>query len=136
MEALHLLIGRPSAERATMFGMATKARLFISYDYDNDAFLKEALVEQSKKPDSPFEFTDASVKVHLTGDWKDKVKGRIDRADQVAAEVTIAQDLEKPYFLLAGYSDGGNKKPATALSADKMYNWTWENLKDLIAGAR
>ena len=132
-----------------MYRMA-KVRLFISYDYDNDAFLKEALVEQSKKADSPFEFTDASVKAHLTGDWKEKVEGRIGRADQVAvicgkhtdkatgvaAEVTIAQDLEKPYFLLAGYSDGGNKKPATALSADKMYKWTWENLKDLIAGAR
>ncbi len=39
--------------------MAT--RLFISYDYDNDAALKELLVGQSKLPDSPFEFTDASV---------------------------------------------------------------------------
>ncbi|HST54471.1 MAG TPA: hypothetical protein VLJ42_01075 [Solirubrobacteraceae bacterium] len=128
--------------------MAT--RLFISYDFDNDSTLKEFLVGQAKNKDSPFEFADASVKAHLTGDWKEKVKGRIDRADQVAvicgkntdaavgvaAEVTIAQDLEKPYFLLAGYSDGGNKKPATALSADKMYKWTWDNLKSLVAGGR
>jgi hypothetical protein len=125
-------------------------RLFISFDYDHDSFLKEALVEQAKKDDSPFEFADASVKAHLTGDWQEKVKGRIERADQVAiicgkntdkatgvaAEVTIAQGLNKPYFLLAGYSDGGNKKPATALAADKMYNWSWENLKLLIAGNR
>ena len=112
-----------------MSGMA-KVRLFISYDYDNDAFLKEALVEQSKKADSPFEFTDASVKAHLTGDWKEKVEGRIDRADQVAvicgkhtnkatgvsAELSIAQDLEKPYFLLAGYTRvsgfSGSERPA------------------------
>jgi hypothetical protein len=127
-----------------------KIRLFISYDYDNDSFLKEALVEQSKNADSPFEFTDASVKAHLTGDWKDKVKGRISRADQVAvicgkdtdtatgvaAEIEIAQDLGKPYFLLAGYSSGGNKTPKQALSTDKMYKWTWPILKDLIAGAR
>jgi hypothetical protein len=127
-----------------------KIRLFISFDYDHDAFLKEALVEQSKKADSPFEFTDASVKAHLTGDWKDKVEGRIDRADQVAvicgkntntatgvaAEVAIAQDLNKPYFLLAGYSAGGNKRPATALAADEMYEWTWPNLKSLLAGNR
>lgn len=125
-------------------------RLFISYDYDNDAFLKEALVEQSNNADSPFEFADASVKAHLTGDWKEKVKGRISRADQVAvicgqhtdkatgvaAEVTIAQSLGKPYFLLAGYSAGGNKKPATALAADDMYTWNWPNLKSLIAGKR
>lgn len=128
--------------------MAT--RLFISYDYDNDATLKEFLVGQAKNDDSPFEFADASVKAHLTGDWEEKVRGRIDRADQVAVicgkhtdkaegvavEVQIAQDLKKPYFLLAGYKDGGNKKPATALSADKMYTWSWDNLKTLIAGGR
>lgn len=128
--------------------MAT--RLFISYDYDNDAALKEFLVGQSKLDDSPFEFADASVKAHLTGDWKEKVKGRISRADQVAvicglhtdkatgvaAEVAIAQNLKRPYFLLAGYKDKTNKKPATALAADKMYTWTWDNLKRLIAGNR
>ena len=125
-------------------------RLFISYDYDNDYFLKEALVEQSKNEDSPFEFSDASVKAHLTGDWEKKVRERIRRADQVAVicgkhtdkaqgvavEVQIAQDLAKPYFLLAGYNEGGNKKPATALAADQMYKWTWPNLKSLIAGNR
>jgi hypothetical protein len=128
--------------------MAT--RLFISYDYDNDAALKEFLVGQSKLDDSPFVFADASAQAHLTGDWKEKVKGRISRANQVAvicglhtdkatgvaAEVTIAQDLNKPYFLLAGYKDETNKKPATALAADKMYKWTWDNLKALIAGGR
>jgi hypothetical protein len=128
--------------------MAT--RLFISYDYDNDATLKEFLVGQSKLDDSPFEFTDASVKYHLTGDWETKVKARIKNADQVAvlcglntntatgvaAEVKIAQDLNKPYFLLAGYKDKANKKPKTALSTDKMYKWTWDNLKSLIDGNR
>lgn len=128
--------------------MAT--RLFISYDYDNDAALKEFLVGQSKHDDSPFEFADASVKAHLTGDWKEKVRGRIKNADQVAvicglhtdkatgvaAEVTIAQELKKPYFLLAGYKDAANKKPTTALSSDQMYKWTWDNLKSLIAGNR
>lgn len=124
--------------------MAT--RLFISYDYDNDATLKEFLVGQSKLPDSPFEFADASVKYHLTGDWKDKVKARMKNADQVAvicgkntdtatgvaAEVTIAQELGTPYFLLKGYSAGGNKKPSTAKSSDTMHDWTWPNLKSLI----
>lgn len=41
-----------------------------------------------------------------------------------------------PYFLLAGRADGGNKKPKAALSTDKMYEWTWDNLKNLIGGAR
>lgn len=127
-----------------------KTRLFISYDYDNDAVLKEFLVGQSMLADSPFEFADASVQAHLTGDWKEKVRGRISRADQVAvicglhtdratgvaAEVTIARDLRKPYFLLAGYKDKNNKRPSTALPSDKLYTWTWDNLKTLIAGGR
>lgn len=36
------------------------------------------LAEQAKLPDSPFDFTDASVQDHLTGDWKEKVKQRTD----------------------------------------------------------
>lgn len=126
------------------------ARVFISFDFDNDKDLKELLVGQSKNADSPFEITDASVKQHLTGDWKDKVKGRIGRADQVivicgrttdkatgvAIELGMARDLKRPYFLLAGRSSGGNKKPTSALSTDKMYEWTWPNLKQLIKGAR
>lgn len=125
-------------------------RLFISFDYDHDATLRDFLVGQSKNSDSPFEFADASVKAPLTGDWEEKVRGRIDRADQVAVvcgkhtdtaagvatEVAIARELEKPYFLLAGYKDGGNKRPKTALSTDKMYEWTWDNLKALVDGGR
>lgn len=62
--------------------MAKKAA-FISFDYDNDEFLRTALVGQSNLPDSPFTFYDRSLKEHLTGDWKAKVKGRIQRADLV-----------------------------------------------------
>jgi hypothetical protein len=126
------------------------ARIFISFDYDNDSDLKTMLVGQAKLPDSPFEIEDASVKYHLTGDWEEKVKGRIKRADQVivlcghktdtatgvSKELTMARDLKKPYFFLAGRSTGTNKKPKDALSTDKMYDWTWDNLKKLIKGAR
>jgi len=59
-----------------------------------------------------------------------------DTATGVATEVAIAQELGKPYFLLAGYSDGGNVRPTTALASDKMYKWTWENLKTLVEGGR
>ena len=40
------------------------------------------------------------------------------------------------YVLLAGYSDGGNIKPTTAKFTDKLYKWTWENLKNLAKGSR
>ena len=125
-------------------------RVFISFDYDHDADLKLLLVGQSKNADSPFEITDASVKEHLVGDWKDKVKGRINRADLVVVlcglktnsaagvgiELEIARGLAKPYFLLAGRASGTNVKPSTALAADKLYDWTWPNLKALVGGGR
>jgi hypothetical protein len=59
-----------------------------------------------------------------------------DTAVGVSAELEIARAEGKPYFLLAGRASGVNKKPASALSADKIYKWTWDNLKTLIAGGR
>ncbi len=59
-----------------------------------------------------------------------------DTATGVNVEIRIAREETVPYFLLAGYSNGSNKKPTAALSTDKMYNWTWDNLKALIAGGR
>ena len=130
--------------------MATKERIFISFDYDHDEGVKIMLAGQAKLEDSPFEFKDASVKYHLTGDWKDKVRGRMDNVDQVivlcgektdtavgvAAELEIAQEKKKPYFLLAAYSNKTCTKPKTAKSTDKVYKWTWDNLKTLIGGGR
>jgi hypothetical protein len=130
--------------------MAMKKRVFISFDYDHDEGTKRMLAGQANLPDSPFDFTDASVKEHLTGDWKEKVRRRMDNIDivivlcgeythtasGVAAELTIVQGEKKPYFLLAAYSDKNCTKPTSAKSDDKVYNWTWPNLKILINGGR
>ena len=127
-----------------------KKRVFISFDYDNDQGAKVMLAGQAELPDSPFDFTDASVKDHLAGDWKEKVKRRLDNVDVVAvlcgqkthtatgvaAELEIAKQKGKEYFLLAAYSDKTCTKPTTASSTDKLYNWTWPNLKTLIGGGR
>lgn len=127
-----------------------KKRVFISFDYDHDESIKMLLAGQAKHPDSPFDFTDASVKDHLTGDWKDKVRRRMDNIDVVivlcgqsthtakgvADELTIAREKNKSYFLLAGYTDKGCAKPTSAYESDKVYKWTWDNLKSLIGGAR
>jgi hypothetical protein len=129
--------------------MAAK-RAFISFDYDHDEGARIMLAGQAKLPDSPFEFKDASVKDHLTGDWKEKVRRRLDNIDVVivlcgeythnatgvAAELSIAQEKGKPYFLLAAYADKNCTKPASAKPNDKVYKWTWDNLKALMDGAR
>lgn len=127
--------------------MAT--RVFISYDYDNDGFLKEALVGQSKNEDSPFEISDWSIKVASPG-WEQEARRRIaasstvaiicgkntDTATGVSTELAITQELGKPYFLLAGYANGGNVRPIGTRSSDKLYKWTWPNLKTLVQGGR
>lgn len=126
-----------------------KTRVFISFDYDNDARQKDLLVGQSKHPDTDFEFADWSSKEHLSGDWKAKIKNKLAYVDVicvlcgknmatasgVAHEVSIAQEIGKPYFLLAAYPDDCSK-PTTARATDKIYKWTWDNLKTLIKGGR
>jgi hypothetical protein len=130
--------------------MGTKKKVFISFDYDYDLDTKTALAAQAKLPDSPFDFTDASVREHLTGDWKEKVRRRMDnidvvivlcgqythRATGVAAELEIAKEKRKEYFLLKAYPDRNCTKPTSAGSGDKIYEWTWPNLKILIGGGR
>lgn len=125
-----------------------KKRTFISFDYDNDSDLKTLLVGQAKHSDSPFEISDWSVKEHLTGDWKEKARKRIRAVDVVcvlcgeyaatgvSAELKIAQEEGKAYFLLQGRTNKTCKKPNAAKPGDKLYNWTWDNLKTLIGGGR
>lgn len=127
-----------------------KTKVFVSFDYDHDDSLKTLLIGQSKHSDSPFDLADWSIKEHIDDNWKKHARTRIrsvdvvcvicgkhtDTAAGVSAELKIAQEEGVAYFLLAGYSDGGNVKPKAALSTDKLYNWTWPNLKNLIGGGR
>lgn len=130
--------------------MPNKKRVFISFDFDHDEGAKIMLTGQAKLEDSPFDFTDASVKEHLSGDWIAKVRRRMDNVDVViilcgehthtaagvAEELSIAQESQKSYFHLAAYPNKQCHYPTTAKPDDKLYKWTWDNLKNLIAGAR
>lgn len=122
-------------------------RVFVSFDYDYDNDLKNLLIGQARNADSPFEVEDWSVKT-ASAEWKKDARNRISRSDQVIVlcgkntntatgvnvELELADELGVPYFLLAGRD--GAVKPTSAKSSDKMYNWTWPNLKSLIAGNR
>lgn len=59
-----------------------------------------------------------------------------DSANGVSAEVKIAQEENIPYFLLCGRSSENCVKPTAAKGEDKIYRWTWDNLKSLIGGSR
>lgn len=127
-----------------------RKRAFISFDFDHDDDLRVMLAGQADLPDTPFDFIDKSLKEPLTGDWRAKIRGRISRTDftivvcgewthtatGVADELAITRELRNPYFLLAGRANKSCYKPTSALPADKVYTWSWPNLKALIAGQR
>ena len=124
--------------------------VFISFDYDHDNDVRGSLVAQARRPDSPFSITDSSLREPIDENWRREVRDRIRRADLtivicgehthdatgVAAEVTIAREEGKPYFLLKGRRRKTCTKPRTALRTDEIHRWTWENLESLIASAR
>lgn len=125
--------------------MAEKSA-FISFDYDNDKAICGSLRAQSEDSKVAFNISDWSLKEPVTEKWKDKVRDIIRRVDLtivlcgehtdtaagVAAEVAIAREEGKPYFLLRGYKHKRCKKPGNALKTDEMYEWTQKNLKKLI----
>ena len=127
-----------------------KKRGFISFDYDHDLDLKTLLVGQSKNDDTPFQISDFSIKEAITEDWKKKARTRIkgcevvivicgqhtQTAAGVSVELEIAQEEKVSYFLLRGRKDKTCYKPTTANASDKIYKWTWDNLKNLIGGSR
>ncbi|MCX4729449.1 TIR domain-containing protein [Streptomyces sp. NBC_01363] len=124
-------------------------RAFVSFDYDYDKPLKDLLIGQAKNPDSPFEVYDWSIK-EASQDWKVKARSRIRASDivivicgkhthqavGVAIELKLAQEEGIEYFLLNGYNGQTGKKPTTATDGDKIYKWTWPNLKTLVGGGR
>jgi hypothetical protein len=119
---------------------------FISFDYDHDLDLKTLLVGQSRHPDTDFEIADFSIKEAIAKDWQAKARTRIKgcevvivvcgeythTAAGVSAELTIAQEEGIPYFLLWGRSEKHCTKPTSAHASDKIYKWTWDNLKALV----
>ena len=124
-------------------------RTFISFDYDHDLEIKEALAAQAKHPDSPFSIVDMSIKEAIDSNWKEYARRRIRSCDVmvvlcgkytnaakgVTAELSIAQEEGIPYFLLEGHKNE-SVFPLGARSSDRMYTWTWDNLKGLFNGYR
>ena len=127
-----------------------KKRVFISFDYENDVSLRDSLVEQSKRPGSPFSMVDCSVRAPYDEHWKRRVRSIVrqvdlvivicgehtDAAKGVAAELSIVQEERKHYFLLRGHPRRHCTKPRNALRTDAVHEWDWPNLHNLIYAGR
>jgi hypothetical protein len=126
--------------------MANKKKVFVIFDFDNDKFLKEAIIGQAKNEDSPFEASDHSLKEAAPEkEWLERARAAITRSDVVIVmlgpktknapgvllEVKIAKDLKKERFQLIGYREGAEQWAVP--DGGRTYKWTWENLKNLLA---
>jgi predicted GTPase len=125
--------------------MATKKKVFVSFDFDNDKVLKDFLIGQSKLEDSPFEVIDGSLKEAAPEkDWEEKANAKIKAADVVIVmvgpkthkasgvlkEVMMANAARKKIFQIIGYKDGDYTRVE---GAGVLYSWNWENLKKLLS---
>ena len=124
----------------------TKVRVFMSFDLENDKDLHDLLLEQCSRQASAFEISAESEAGMMTARWDERVRHRICEADEVlvicgehtaaspgvSAELRIAQEEEKPYFLIWGRRESMCTKPAAARPTDTMYSLTWEILQHQI----
>ena len=122
-----------------------KTKVFISFDYDHDVSQKNLLVGQSRLDDSPFEISDVSIKQEET-DWISKARQKIRNADVVIilcgyytdtargvdTKLRLAREVSTKYYYLRVYNDKTPYKPKSAYSFEKIYDWTWDNLKTLL----
>jgi hypothetical protein len=121
-------------------------RIFISFDGEHDADLRDRLHAESERGGSHVEFSGHSQGGAITDAWIASCRTRIRAADEVivicgehtdtcervATELRIAQEEKRPYFLVWGRRERPCTKPATAKAADGMYSWTWEILQSQI----
>ena len=124
----------------------SNVRIFMSFDPENDKDLHDLLLEQSLRQSSGFEISARSEGATMTDRWDEKVRRQISQADEVivicgehtassvrvSTELRIAQEEQKPYFLLWGRRERMCTRPVGSKRDDSMYSWTWEILQDQI----
>ena len=113
-----------------------KPTVFISYDIENDSDLKDALIEESEKPDSLFEVhAISSAGDHTSETWMIDTRSKIDAVDKhvvvlgtstysdprVAREVDLGMECNK--LLLQFRIPGTNPKPMPLQKWNYVYMW-------------
>jgi hypothetical protein len=122
--------------------MADNKLIFVAFAIEDES-QRNLLKGQSLHTDSPFEYTDMSVKDAYETEWKDKVRTRIRRSDGVivlvsknsltsngqAWEIQCAQEEKKPILGIRIYTDD-----YTSIPGIKTVAWTWDAIAQFING--
>lgn len=126
-----------------------KARVFISFDFDNDLSLKNLLVGQSRYDDSPFEISDWSLKEAAPeSNWEKEAEAKIKRANilcviagkktynasGVLKEIKITDSLIKQNYSIKKFELIGHPDVICPHvdGAGTRIAWTWPNLKKYL----
>lgn len=118
-------------------------RIFIAFASE-DEYARDFLVGQAKNNDSPFEFTDMSVKEPYSSEWRKKVLTKIRGCDAMIAilsknsldasgqiyEIQCAIDEELP--VLGMYAQKTDKSSPDIMQGFVCIEWSWTELKKFI----
>lgn len=123
----------------------SKKRVFISFDFDNDQFLRDSLIGQCKNNGTPFDMEDWSVTEPWNqSEWKTRCLIKIKKCDLVIvmvgertsscsgvnAEIAMAKEAGVPVVGIKGYPDKTCPRPG---GLEGYYVWTWEGVKNLVS---
>jgi hypothetical protein len=120
--------------------------VFVSFDPQHDQELFELLLTQSRTQSSGFSIIGSSSGATAEALDHDRTLNSIREASQLivlcgehsesstsmTAELTIAEQEDKPYFLVWGRREIMCTKPTGAKSSEGMYSWTLPILRDQL----
>ena len=125
--------------------MADSKVVFIAFAKEDEA-TRNLFTGQRVNPDTPFEFTDMSVKEPYSSEWKEKVRTRVRRSDGVIAlissstpsasgqlwEIGCAVEEDKP--LIGIWIEDNYTTEPPEMTGAPCKAWTWPNVADFIDG--
>ena len=120
--------------------MADSKVVFVAFAIEDEA-IRNMIKGQSLHTDSPFEYTDMSVKEAYDEGWKQKVRTRILRSDGVLVivsknsitssgqkwEIQCAKEEKKNIRGIWAYKDDH-----TEIAGVNTMVWTWDNIATWI----
>lgn len=124
--------------------MASKT-VFIAFAKEDES-TRNLFTGQRVHPDTPFEFTDMSVKEPYSSEWKAKVRARIRRSDGVVALISrntpkatgqlweISCAVEEGVPVIGIWIEDGYRTKPTEMGSAPCVAWTWDNVSNFIDG--
>lgn len=124
--------------------MADKKIVFLAFAKEDEA-TKNLFLGQRLNTDTPFEWTDMSVKDPYDREWQERVRTRVRRSDGVIAlissstpgadgelwEITCAVDEGKP--LTGIWIESGYRTKPKEMGNAPCVEWTWDNVAAFIS---